>query len=111
MNNVKSFLSVLKDIDQIESDFRSKVHEVTMQEFRVMAMINEAERDLNIRDYSQIRSIAAQGIGRVVERLRRRGFVATRRNERDKREKFASLTSEGERVLLQCHAILEQTLH
>jgi DNA-binding MarR family transcriptional regulator len=109
MNNaVEKFLHQLKIMDHREAAFRHLVDVVSMYEFRVLAMI--ANEPLILKSMANERAVAAQGIGRLVERLRQRGFVKVERNDRDRREKVVKITISGRAVLRRCHKAIENVL-
>lgn len=105
MSKVKQYLSHLDEIDRHEAAFRGMIADVTLGEFRVMALVNE--NPLRLKSMASTREVAAQGVGRVCERLRKRGLVQVARYQRDKREKHVTLTDEGKDTLKRCESALK----
>lgn len=79
-----------------------------MYEYRVLALVSED--NLILKDVAGQRHVSAQGVGRLVERLRRRGFLKVERNPRDRREKIVTISVSGRAVLNRCHKAMESVL-
>lgn len=105
---IRGYLEQLNDIDHNEAAFRDLVDEITMREYRVLAMVQQSP--MILKEVASHRSIAAQGIGRLVERLRKRNLLKVERNPDDKREKLVSLTPSGYAMVSRCHAAMKRVL-
>ena len=107
-DDVKKYLNLLTLIDHQESAFRHLLDDITMGEYRVLAMVEE--KPLILKDVADQRAVAAQGIGRLVERLRKRGFLTVKRKDRDKRAKEVTVSVSGRAMLRRCNVALGRVL-
>lgn len=106
--DVKTYLKYLEDIDLIESNFRKASLGISIREYRVLAMVEE--QPLNLNNISRARSVTPQGIGRTCARLAKRGYLKIERDQRDKRAKRVTLTTEGIELADRCRAVLEKSI-
>lgn len=106
--DIASYLDLLNQFDRRAAEFEAEMIELSLHEYRVLAAI--AREPLIIKDVAHKRSVAPQGVGRQVERLRARGLVSVERYERDKRAKIARVTETGRATLDRGETILERVL-
>jgi DNA-binding MarR family transcriptional regulator len=98
----------MEHLDQTQAEFRAAVDDVTMNEFRILAMIHE--KPYILKDVAKKRTVARQGIGRTVESLRKRGFLKVQPYPADKRCKIVNLTIPGKAILARCDVVLKKIL-
>lgn len=105
-NALGQYLEHLNKIDQDQALFEERLKVLTMREYRMLADI--AKTPMIIKAVADRRAVAAQGVGRQLDRLRERGLIAVERYERDKRAKIATATDAGRELLGRGETILAE---
>lgn len=108
MSLVSEYLENLNEISRHDALFRALIKEVSMWEYRVLYLVRK--KPLHLNAISSTRLIAQQGVGRMCERLRKRGLLDIQRDPRDKRAKLVQLTTKGAILTKKCEKALKKTI-
>ena len=99
------YLDLMLEVDECNASFRKEIEDCSLLEFRVLDLIAHNPKS-RLKDLSQIRSVYAQGVGRLVARLEERGLVDAITCTRDRRAKQIELTAAGRRLYERCMQVM-----
>jgi len=78
--------------------------ELTLTQIKLLHHLEEAERELTLKDAAELVHVSLPAASRTVDELVRRGFVERREDAEDRRMKRVRLTDDGRSVIRRLNA-------
>ena len=98
------------EINEHEHEFRSRIKECTLCEFEVLLYLQHAPHS-RMTDIAKKRKVSLESVWKLCNRLKLRGLIKEKPNERDKRSTLLSLTRQGESLTNKCSKQMEAIIN
>jgi DNA-binding MarR family transcriptional regulator len=98
-------------ICKLQDDF-FKTFQLTHQQYNILRILKgQHPREVSIKDIKRRMIDKMSNVGRLVEKLQQKGFVAKIENSKDRRVMFVHLTEQGFQLLADIQAIHFDTMY
>jgi DNA-binding MarR family transcriptional regulator len=98
-------------ICKLQDDF-FKAYQLTHQQYNILRILKgQHPREVSIKDIKRRMIDKMSNVGRLVEKLQLKGFVAKVENSQDRRVMFVHLTEQGFQLLADIQAVHFETMN